>query len=288
MTEKNDATRIQLIVGVLGFVGVLLTVFVPILRDSMAKKDLPTPTPIVIVATPTMVDTPVPTDTVPPGEPTSTPAPATPTPEPTFTPTPFAAGNDWLNECISVLWKVYPESVGTTTNGNCYGEPVAGAFSVRNQRLEIYYNDRASTDGVIGIFVEIPSDSLVEFTAHLNNIETGELWMGVFAEPRIDTSGVAIGAPAGKMTNSAFVVHKMPGDNRYTTGKFKKDSGDYLVSFDVSPSAVSVILERYNTIDTIPVSSTNSTRWLFIGYKVLAGKTNVISGTISDLKITAR
>jgi hypothetical protein len=283
MPEKNDSTRIQLIVGVLGFVGVLLTVFVPIIRESMANKSQPTQTPIIIYATPTLENTPEPTDTVPPGEPTSTPAPTN-----TPAPTPFPAGVDWANECISTIWKVYPESLATAPNGTCYSEPLAGAFSVRGQKLEIFYNDRASTDSVIGMFVEIPSDSLVELTAHLENIQTGELWMGVFAEPKIDTNGVAIGAPAGKMNNSAFVVHKMPGDNRYTTGKFRKDSADYLVSFDISPSAVSIILEKYNTIDTVPVSSSNNTRWLFIGYKVQAGQTNVISGTISDLKITGR
>ncbi|MFT3895267.1 MAG: hypothetical protein QM730_26885 [Anaerolineales bacterium] len=289
MSEKNDASRIQLIVGVLGFIGVLLTVFVPIIRDSLAeKKGQPTQTPIIIYATPSLVDTPVPTDTVPPGEPTSTPAPATDTPVPTFTATPFPAGVDWANECISVLWRVYPESLSTAPNGNCYAEPVAGAFSVRGQKLEVFYSDRASIDGVVGLFVEIPSDALVEFTLHLNTIDSGELWMGIFAEPKIDSSGVAIGAPAGKVTNNSFVVHKMPGDNRYNTGKFRKDSADYLVSFDVSPSAVSPILEKYTTIDTVPVSSTNSTRWLFIGYKVLAGQTNVVSGTISDLKITPR
>lgn len=288
MPEKNDASRIQLIVGVLGFVGVLLTVFVPIIRDSMEKKNLPTQTPIIIYATPTQSDTPVPTDTVPPGEPTSTPAPATDTPVPTFTATPFPAGVDWANECISVLWKVYPESLGATSNGTCLAEPVAGALSVRGQKLQIFYSDKASTDGVIGMFVEIPSDALVEFTTHLDGIESGELWTGIFIEPKIDTNGVAVGAPAGKMDNSAFVIHKMPGDSRYTTGKTKKASGDYQFSFDVSPSSVSIILEKYTTLDTVPVSSTNSTRWLFIGYKVLAGQTNLISGSIADLKITPR
>ena len=290
--KEYDPVRLQLILGVLGFVGVLLgvlaTIFAPIIQDNLRQRIQPTQTPIVIVATSTMLDTPVPTDTVPPGDPTSTPAPATPTLEPTFTSTPFAAGADWLNNCISVVWKVYPESMGTATNGNCLAEPVASALSVRGQKLEIFYNDKASTDGVFGMFVEIPSDSLVEFTAHLENIESGELWFGVFADSKIDTSGVAVGAPAGRMDNSAFVIHKMPGDSRFTTGKTKKASGDYQFSFDVSPSSVSIILEKYTTLDTAPVLSTNSTRWLFIGYKVLAGQTNLISGSISGLTITPR
>jgi hypothetical protein len=287
--HKNDPARTQLIVGVLGFVGVLLAallgVFAPVIQERLKQSNLPTPTPIVIIASP------VPTDTVPPGEPTSTPAPTdTPTPEPSLTPTPvpLEAGADWQEDCISVVWKVIPESGSAAPNGNCYAEPLAGALSVRNQKLEIFYNDRASTDQVAGIFVEIPSDALVEFTTHLENIQSGELWTGIFVEPKIDTSGVAVGAPAGKMDNSAFVIHKMPGDDRYTTGKTRKDSGDYLFSFDVSPTSVTVLLEKYTTLDTVPVSSTNSTRWLFIGYKVIAGQTNLISGTVSGLKITPR
>jgi hypothetical protein len=207
---------------------------------------------------------------------------------PTFTPTPFPAGVDWTNECISAIWKVYPDPSGATINGNCYGEPLAGALSVRNQKLEIFYSDRASTDQVIGIFVEIPSDALVEFTLHLDNIQAGELWTGIFVEPKINANGVAVGAPAGKMDNSAFVIHKMPGDNKYTTGKTRKDSRDYLFSYDISPSSVTVLLEKYTTLDTVPVPSTNTTRWLFIGYKVISGQTNLITGSISNLRITAR
>ena len=290
--KEHDPVRIQLILGVLGFVGVLLgvvaTIFAPIIQDNLRQRNQPSQTPIVIVATPTLQDTPIPTDTVPPGEPTSTPAPATPTLEPTFTLTPFDAGMDWLNNCISVLWKIYPESLGSTANGNCLAEPVVGALSVRDGKLVIFYNDKASSDGVIGMFVEIPSDSLVDFVLHLDNIESGELWTGVFADPKIDTNGVAVGAPAGKMDNSAFVIHKMPGDSRYTTGKTRKASGDYQFSFDVSPSSVTILLEKYTTLDTVPVSSTNGTRWLFIGYKVIAGQTNLISGSVSGLTITRR
>jgi hypothetical protein len=282
MTEKNDSNRIQLIVGVLGFIGVLLTVFVPIIQNSLEKKTQPTPTPIIIVATPTLQDTPIPTDTVPPGEPTSTPAP-TDTPAPTATP--FGAGEDWANGCISVVWNVYPNSLEAAKNDNCYAQPLAGAFSTRDQKLNVFYSDKPSTDGVIGMFVEIPASSTVNFTLHLNDIQAGELWTGIFAEPKVDASGIAIGAPAGKMNNSAFVVHKMPGDSRYTTGKTKKDDQDYLFTYDVTPSSVTVILEKYTTLDTVSVSSTNNVRWLFIGYKISAGQTNLVSGNIANLTI---
>ena len=103
--EIDPSARIQLIVGVLGLVGVLLTVFVPIIRDNIKQSNQPTQTPIIIVATPTQAQV-IPTDTVPAGDPTSTPAPATNTPEPTFTAvSPVEIGKDWAAGCISSLWK---------------------------------------------------------------------------------------------------------------------------------------------------------------------------------------
>ena len=288
--KENDPARTQLIIGVLSFVGVLITalvaIFGPIIQENLKQSKLPTQTPIIIIASPTEA-TPIPTDTVPPGEPTSSPAPDTPTPEPTFTPVPtLAAGADWLANCISTAWQVFPETISFSTKDGCYGRPLADVFSIRNQHLEVFFNDKVGAEEVVGIFVEVPSDTLVEFTVHLVSIENGELWMGIFGEPNLKSDGLVLGAPEGNAKNSAFVVHKLPADNRYTTGRFKKDSGDYLVSFDVLPNSVTATLERYTKIDTVSVPS--ETKWLFIGYKAFPGNTNYVAGNFFDLVITPR
>ena len=291
MTNKeHDPVRIQLLLGILGFVGVLITaavaIYAPIIQENIRQKNLPTQTPIIIIATAT-VASPVPTDTVPPNEPTSTPAPTdTPTPEPTFTPVPLEAGQDWLANCISTVWKVFPESTGFTTKDGCYTRPLANVFSARSERLEVFFDGRVGSDEVVGIFVEIPSDSLVSFTTHLNNIENGELWMGIFADKNLDAKGLVLAAPEGNMKNSAFAVRTLPGNDKYLTGKFKKDSGDYLVSFDVTPNSVNAILEIYNSVGTASVPS--ETKWLFLGYKASPGGSNVISGYFSNLVINPR
>jgi len=291
MTNKeSDPVRIQLTLGILGFVGVLLgvlaTIFAPIIQDNLKQRNQPTQTPIIIVASPT-VSIPVPTDTVPPGEPTSTPAPTdTPTPEPTFTPVPLEAGKDWLSNCISTVWQVFPENTSFSTKDGCYNRPLANVFSARSQRLEVFFDGRVGADEVVGIFVEIPSDSLVEFTAHLDKIENGELWMGIFADKNIDSKGLVLAVPEGNMNNSAFVVRTLPGDDKYLTGKFKKDSGDYLVSFDVTPNVVNGILEIYNSVGTGSVPS--ETKWLFLGYRATAGGTNLISAYFSNLVVNPR
>jgi len=288
--KENDPARTQLIIGILGFLGVLITalvaVFGPIIQEDFRQKNLLTQAPIIIVLSPTGV-TPSPTDTVLPGTPSSTPVPDTPTPEPTFTPVPtLAAGKDWLEGCISTTWRVYPESISPSSKDGCYMKPVALAFTVRNRHLEVFYDNKVTAADVVGVFVEVPSDSLVEFTVHLDNIDTGELWMGIFGEPNLDSKGLVLGAPDGNQKNSAFVVHTMPGDKRFTTGKFNKPAGDYLVTFDVSPNSVTALLEKYTSIETVSVPS--ETKWLFLGYKAFPGNTNHIEGYFFDLVITPR
>ncbi|NWG07347.1 MAG: hypothetical protein HXY35_11760 [Chloroflexi bacterium] len=285
--KEGDPVKVQLIVGVLGFIGVLLTVFVPIIRDNLEQRNQPTSTPIIIVATPTVVELPATNTPLP--ESTATTVPDTPTLTPTITPTPIPpleAGKDWLEDCLSVVWAVYPDSMAANTNGNCYVEPLADSFSVRSDHMEVFFNDRAETTSVTGIFVEIPPDSLVEFTVHLEGIDNGELWMGIFGDKTIETDGLVLAAPEGNMKNSAFVVRTLPGDDKYLTNKFKKDSGNYLVAFDVNPSKVTGLLEIYNTVGSASVPS--PTKWLFLGYRTSAGTSNFISGYFSDLVITPR
>src|SRR4030095_2537672 len=130
MTQQNrariDPTIIAALIGVCGTVTVaVISIIAPRL---VPTSNQPTPTwTVAFEFTPTVSNTPVPTDTVPAGDPTSTPAPDTPTPEPTFTsapPTPPPVGADWINGCISALWKPWPTTIQTTEVNGCLSEPV--------------------------------------------------------------------------------------------------------------------------------------------------------------------
>ncbi len=289
--ESDSGKNTPLIVAIIGLIGVLLTVFVPIIRDSVKEKNLPTQTPIIIIATPVViiptVATPVPTDTVPPGMPTSTPAPtATPVPE-SATPEPLAAGKDWLQNCIGVVWMAYPDAATVGNDGKCYLEPVADAFAMRDQRFTVFYENRVSSAEVVGMFAEVPSDSVVELVMHLDEISAGELWVGMLGDANFDAKGLIVAAPAGNAKNSAFSVRTMPGVRELTlTNKYRKDTGDYLISFDVSPNSVVLTLEKYTTFN--PVALPSDKKYLFIGYRALAPSTNHIEGSFFDLKITPR
>ena len=285
MSKKEKSPEITAAwIGVAGTL--IVTVVTIILTRPHPTPDPATPVPVVITAT--FIPTAVPTDTVPPGEPTSTPAP-TDTPAPT--PTAFAvlgAGQDWLQGCISIVWEIYPPSVESSSNEGCYVKPVASAFSVRNQHLDLFVDKSVSSTEVVGVYVEVPSDSLVTLFVHLDKIEAGELWIGVTSgEDILNNTGFLIVVPEGNANNSAFAAHTMPDDTRfYLSDKLKKDTGDYEITFDISPNEVSALIEKYTRVTRKPVSSEK--KFLFIGYQAVFGKRNQIDADFFDLTITPR
>ena len=282
--KSPDSTIVAAVItGVVTIIVTSITVF------ANRPASQPTPTAIVVEVTPTVP--PVgPTDTVPPDAPTSTPAPTnTPLPEPTSTATEIpllAAGEDWLQNCISQKWLVYPDP-NMDANAGCYQAPVANIFAISDQHLTFFYNDKVTTAQLVGMFVEIPSASLVEITLHIDEISGGEVWVGVMGDTNVDTKGLVLMAPQGNAKNSAFSVRTMPNfEEMFLTSKYKKDTGDYLFYFDVQPTMVGATIEKYTPINPVPVASPK--KYLFVGIRALPGGTNSISGYFRDLKITPK
>ena len=279
MSKKEKSPEITAAwIGVAGTL--IVTVVTIILTRPQSTVDPATPVPVVITAT--SMSTVVPTDPAAPGEPTSTPAP---------TATAFTvldAGQDWLQGCISTVWGVYPPSTEFSSNEGCYVKPVASVFSVRNQHLDLFVGKSVSSTEVVGVYVEVPSDSLVTLFVHLDKIETGELWIGISSGKDIlNDTGFLIVVPEGNANHSEFAAHTMPDDTRfYLSDKLKKDTGDYEITFDISPNEVSALIEKYTRVTRQPVSSEK--KYLFIGYQAIFGKTNNIDADFFNLTITPR
>lgn len=290
MAEKKQKNKkgidSSVLTTLIATVGTIAVAYFGYLAATRPSTPPPTSIPSVPTATGVVIPpTAVPTDTVPPGEPTSTPAP-TDTPEPTPIPL-VAAGDDWPDGCISAVWKVYPDFVNSSSKDGCYIEPLAGVFVARDYRLELFVDKTVSSSETVGIFVEIPSDSIVNLSVHLNQIETGELLVGVFSEMDIQSQGFLVVVPAGNVKNIAFAAYEMPDKERfYLSSKFKKDSGDYEIALDVSPINVFARFEKYTSTSSIPVSSEK--KYLFIGYQVFFGKNNRIVADFFDLVVTPR
>ena len=294
MTQRNrpgiDPTIIAALIGVCGTVAVaLISIVAPRLVPTNEPTAIPTSTfTSAVIFTPTITDTPVPTDTVPPGDPTSTPAPDTPTPEPTFTlaaPTPPPIGADWRLGCISALWKAWPTTIQTTEVNGCLSEPV-NLFFAADGRLTFLANGRFEDTQVYGMFAPIPANGTVSIKSFLRTLQDGEIWMGVFAEPTVESQGMIIVIPPGNVKERVLVQKTMPGQiELQSTQSFLQDPPVYDVVFDINNGTVSTTILRDTVFNSLPVNSAQP--WLFVGYQVKRGN-NRIDAEFLELVVQPR
>src|SRR5689334_7210296 len=153
-----------------GIIVTIITTYKPALQLPPTATPFPTWTN---VPTATITDIPKPTDTVPAGDATSTPAPATATLEPSFTPPPPKLGEDWANNCISTLWKPYPD-IPVEQKNQCL-VPLVDKFYTSNGHLAFSYADRVSAAETHGLFAQLPSDGTASLKFHLTDITKGEI-----------------------------------------------------------------------------------------------------------------
>ena len=269
--SRIDPSIIAAVIGVCGTVMVtLITLVLPRLTaaptpTASTQLDVPTWTAI-----PTLTNSPepIPTDTVPAGDATSTSAPDTPTPEPTFTPAPPKIGEDWANDCISVSWIPFPSIDPTETNG-CRSQPIHSLFAA-NGRLEFVIQSRFENTEQYGMFAKLPAKGTANINVFLTALQDGEIWMGVFAEPNIDSQGIIVVIPPGNVKNRPLVQKTMPGQVQYfETQSFAQGSAIYNVEFQFGSGSVGTVIMRDTPIDPLPVGSTE--QWLFVGYQVKKG-----------------
>jgi hypothetical protein len=280
--KRIDPSIIAAFIGVCGTVTVaLISIF--------ANRLVPTPQPQQTLfptwttfPTSTITFTPAPTDTVLPGEPSSTPAPPTFTPEATFTAAPPAIGSDWANGCISMLWRPYPETVQPPVVTSCLSEPV-NLFFAADGRLTFLINDRYQGTQVYGMFAPLPANGTASVKAFLRTLQDGEIWMGVFAEPNIESQGMVIVIPPGDVNKRVLVQKTMPGQVEIQrTQQFTQNPPLYDVVFEFGNGSVRTIILRDTVFDAVPVVS--GQQWLFVGYQVKKGN-NRIDAEFLDLVI---
>ena len=280
-SRRVDPSIIAALIG--GVVTITVTVITVFFANRPAPQpptETPFPTTWTNVPTATITDTPVPTTTVAAGQPTSTPAPDTATPQPSDTPAPPVIGEDWVNGCISALWQPVPSDVQTTQENGCLKQPV-GDFNVSNSRLTFLVDRRFSGGEFHGMFAPLSADGTVSLKVHLDTLEKGEVWMGVFAEPSTDSAGVVMYIPAGDITKRVLVMQRLPGTNKSQTQQFNQSNATYDVKFTYTIGTVAVSAMNGSVVfNAVPVTS--SQKWLFVGYRTANGS-NVIGASFFDL-----
>jgi hypothetical protein len=183
------------------------------------------------------------------------------------------------------LWKPWPTTIQTTENNGCLSEPV-NLFFAADGRLTFLANGRFEDTQVYGMFAPIPANGTVSIKAFLRNLQDGEIWMGVFAEPTIESQGMIIVIPPGNVKERLLVQKTMPGQvELQSTQSFLQDPPIYDVVFDVSNGAVSTVILRDTVFNSLPVNSAQP--WLFVGYQVKRGN-NRIDAEFIELVVQPR
>jgi hypothetical protein len=224
--------------------------------------------------------TPVPTDTVPAGDPTSTPAPDTPTPEATLTPLPPAVGADWVNNCISTLWRAYPDTVQTSANNGCLVQPVnlsepVNLFFTENRRLKFVVTRAFESTQIFGLITPLPANGTVRVDTYLRRIQDGEIWIGVLAGPNLASEGLmAAILPGENVRRRELAQKKMPEQveiQRLET--FYEAAGQdpplYSITLEFGNGEVRMQKLGDTEFSSVPLNSAQP--WLFVGYQVTNG-----------------
>ncbi|HSB00953.1 MAG TPA: hypothetical protein VLE49_09915, partial [Anaerolineales bacterium] len=276
MSTNKRSIDPAIIAALIGVMGTICVTIITLYVTRIAPPPAPQPTPLPTWTAPptiTITNTPVPTDTVPAGKPTSTAAPDTATPEWTFTPAPPVIGADWANGCISVLWKPYPATIQTTERNGCLVEPV-NLFFAADGRLTFFVSGRFDGDQVYGMFAPLPASGKVSVQAFLRNLQEGEIWMGVFAEPDIASQGALIVIPPGDVKRRPLIQKTMPGQVEIQrTQPASRNPPLYDVSFDFGNNSVTSTLLGDTVFNAVPVVSAQ--QWLFVGYQVTKGNNRI-------------
>ena len=276
--KRTDPAITAAIIGVIGTIVVtLITVF--------GNRQTPPPAtepPQVVNTIPYTLTVP-PTDSIAPGESTSTPAP-TNTPEPTSIP-PVALGQDWAQGCISSLWKPYSSKgpIEAIEKDGCLSQPV-NVFFANASKLSFLYEARLSSAEVDGLFAPLPnSEGTVSLKVSVKDLNTSDIWVGIFTDASIDSQGLLMTIPSGTIGEGPLVAWQMPGPEKITaTGSLSQGMG-YPITFEYNTgSARAIIPPNFFVTNTYPVPSAQ--KWLFIGYRGTNG-TNRIDATFFDLVI---
>ena len=275
MSKEKRSVDSNIVAALIGVTGTIIVTLITVFANRPAPQPTPFPT-WTPPATSTIADTPMPTDTVPAGEPTSTPEPDTPTPEPTFTPAPPAVGGDWSNGCISALWVPYPSSIQAQQRDGCLIQPV-DKFYTSSGRLAFAYVGRVETANHYGLFTQLPSDGTVDLSVLLNTISKGEIVVGIFAEPDVNSSGAVLVFPESKNVKRQEVLLRSMPDMKFfaqPNDPLQAETSIYDISFDFSVGTVKVRLQNKQIdLGSVPVPSQN--KWLFVGYRLVSGSNNV-------------
>jgi hypothetical protein len=206
-------------------------------------------------------------------------------PQPTTpTPAPPAIGSDWVNGCITVLWRPYPDTIPTSANNFCLSQPIVlsergNVFLTENGSLKFLVTGNFENPQVYGLFAPLPENGTVRIDTLLRIAQEGEIWLGVFAEPNIGSQGlVAVLPPGENIQRRELIQRKMPEQAEiHRVESFSDDPTQdpprYTIVFELNNGEVRVQKLGETEFTAVPLGSTQL--WLFVGYQVTVGNNDI-------------
>ncbi len=282
---KKAARRIDpsIVAALIGVAGTILVTLITLYASRPTTPPISTPT-LTATFTSTATFTWTPTVSITPEEPTPTSITATDAPVPTITVIPpVALAEDWISGCISTLWRPYPGDVPVTEKGDgCWKEPVH-VFFAENGDLDFLAQKKNAPVEIYGLFAPLPEKGSVTFTIRLRELSNVDLWMGVFAEPDVESQGLLMIIPAGNINRRVFVQKDPSNYETIASTSLLRQEGGFSISFRFDEnSARSTVNPSVFFTNSIPVAS--SQKWLFLGYKGLRGSYR-IDGTFLSFQL---
>jgi hypothetical protein len=206
-------------------------------------------------------------------------------PQPTTpTPAPPAIGSDWINGCITVLWRPYPDTIPTSANNFCLSQPIVfseqgNIFFTENGSLKFLVTGKFENPQVYGLFAPLPENGTVRIDTLLRSVQEGEIWLGVFSEPNIKSKGlVAVLPPGENIQRRELIQRKMPEQAEiHRVESFSDDPTQdpplFTIVFELNNGEIRVQKLAETEFTAVPLDSTQP--WLFVGYQVAADNNHI-------------
>ena len=167
-------------------------------------------------------------------------------------------------------------------NSGCLNQPIYSLFA-RDGRLEFSIQGRFENTEQYGLFAPLPLNGTASINIFLTTLQESEIWVGVFAQPDINSEGMIMVIPEGDVRNRLLVQKSMPGQLEIQqTASFAQSSAVYNVLFELASGSVTTRIMQDTVFDPIPINSAQP--WLFVGYQVKRGN-NRMQAAFLDLVV---
>jgi hypothetical protein len=193
-------------------------------------------------------------------------------------------GQDWTHDCIGPAWITFPVGTFQRDSNGCLQQPLPSVISAQNGSLSLLSQVRADSAQIFGISTPLLLRSKIDMRLMLNQIQTGQVWIGVLggSDP-INSPGLIMIMSEGDVQDQVFVIRQAPqGRELLRSPSIPVQADGYDVQLVVDNGSVTF---KINSMPTSPYPLSFTNRQLFIGFRNQFGY-NVINAQISDLKIS--